>query len=108
MNETPHQGYAPVNGLSMYYEVRGAGDPLILLHGGVVGIEMFGPNPDALATRRQVIAVELQGHGRTADIIVSCATRPWPTTWPRSCSSSASVAPMCWDYRLAAARHFSS
>jgi len=68
MNATPHHGYAPVNGLSLYYEIRGTGQPLILLHGGVVGIEMFGPNLDALATTRQVVAVELQGHGRTADI----------------------------------------
>ena len=61
-------GYAPVNGLQMYYEIHGTGQPLILLHGGVVGIAMFGANVDALAKDRQVIAVELQGHGRTADI----------------------------------------
>ncbi|MCU1315345.1 MAG: lipolytic enzyme [Candidatus Acidoferrum typicum] len=61
-------GYAPVNGLKMYYEIRGAGEPLILLHGGVVGITMFGPNLDVLSQKRKVIAVELQGHGRTADI----------------------------------------
>jgi pimeloyl-ACP methyl ester carboxylesterase len=61
-------GYAPVNGLKMYYEIHGAGEPLILLHGGVVGITMFGPNLDALSQKRKVIAVELQGHGRTADI----------------------------------------
>lgn len=61
-------GYAPVDGLKLYYEIRGSGQPLILLHGGVVGITMFGPNLDALAEKRQVIAVELQGHGHTADI----------------------------------------
>ena len=61
-------GYAPVNGLKMYYEIHGAGEPLILLHGGVVGITIFGPNLDALSQKRKVIAVELQGHGRTADI----------------------------------------
>jgi len=61
-------GYAPVNGLKMYYEVHGTGEPLVLIHGGVVGITMFGPNVDALAKKRQVIAVELQGHGHTADI----------------------------------------
>jgi pimeloyl-ACP methyl ester carboxylesterase len=61
-------GYAPVDGLKLYYEIRGRGQPLILLHGGVVGITMFGPNLDALAEKRQVIAVELQGHGHTADI----------------------------------------
>ncbi len=61
-------GYAPVNGLGMYYEIHGAGEPLILLHGGVGGIEMFGPNLAALAKNRQVIAVDFQGHGHTADI----------------------------------------
>jgi len=61
-------GYAAVNGLNLYYEIRGTGEPLILLHGGVVGITMFGPNLAALAEKRRVIAVELQGHGHTADI----------------------------------------
>jgi pimeloyl-ACP methyl ester carboxylesterase len=61
-------GYAPVDGLKLYYEIRGAGEPLILIHGGVGGIAMFGNLPDTLARHRQVIAVELQGHGRTADI----------------------------------------
>ncbi len=61
-------GYAPVNGLSMYYEIHGAGKPLILLHGGVGGIDMFGPNLPALGKNRQVIAVDFQGHGHTADI----------------------------------------
>lgn len=61
-------GYAPVDGLKMYYEVHGNGQPLVLIHGGVVGISMFGGNVDALAKRRKVIAVELQGHAHTADI----------------------------------------
>lgn len=61
-------GYAPVNGLKIYYEIRGSGEPLILLHGGVLGITMFGPNLAALSEKRKVIAVELQGHGHTADI----------------------------------------
>jgi pimeloyl-ACP methyl ester carboxylesterase len=61
-------GYAPVDGLKMYYEIHGQGDPLVLIHGGVVGISMFGGNVDALANGRKVIAVELQGHARTADI----------------------------------------
>jgi pimeloyl-ACP methyl ester carboxylesterase len=60
--------YASVNGLSIYYEVHGTGEPLILLHGGVAGLEMFGPNLPALAKTHRVIAVDLQGHGRTADI----------------------------------------
>lgn len=62
-------GYAPVNGLEMYYEIHGSGDPILLLHGGVTTIETsFGHLVPALATSRKVIAVELQGHGRTADI----------------------------------------
>jgi pimeloyl-ACP methyl ester carboxylesterase len=60
--------YAPVNGLNVYYEIHGTGQPLILLHGGVGGIDMFGPNLPALSKKRKVIAVELQAHGRTVDI----------------------------------------
>jgi pimeloyl-ACP methyl ester carboxylesterase len=65
-------GYAPVNGLQMYYEVYGnpqAGRPLMLLHGGHHTIELsFGAVLPGLAASRLVIAAELQGHGRTADI----------------------------------------
>jgi pimeloyl-ACP methyl ester carboxylesterase len=60
--------YADVNGIKLYYETQGTGKPLILLHGGLGAIEMFGPNLPALAKGRQVVAVDLQGHGRTADI----------------------------------------
>ena len=60
--------YADVNGIRLYYEIHGAGRPLVLLHGGLGAIEMFGPNLPALAKGHQVIAVDLQGHGRTADI----------------------------------------
>jgi pimeloyl-ACP methyl ester carboxylesterase len=66
---SPQTGYAPVNGLKLYYEIHGdGGTPLVLLHGGAGGIRMFGPNVAALAEKRQVIGVELQGHGRTADV----------------------------------------
>jgi pimeloyl-ACP methyl ester carboxylesterase len=61
--------YAPVNGLQMYYEIHGSGRPLVLVHGALSGIgTSFGRILPALARTRQVIAVELQGHGRTADI----------------------------------------
>lgn len=60
--------YAEVNGINLYYETHGAGRPLILLHGGLGSGEMFGPLLPALSGRRQVIAPDLQGHGRTADI----------------------------------------
>lgn len=62
-------GYAPVNGLQLYYEVHGTGRPIVLLHGGVLTIDLcFGAVLPALAATRQVIALELQGHGHTADI----------------------------------------
>src|SRR5215471_18818435 len=60
--------YAPLNGLQLYYEIRGSGRPLVLLHGGLLTIDLsFGPLLEPLAASRQVIAVELQGHGHTAD-----------------------------------------
>ena len=61
-------GYAPVNGLNMYYEIFGQGQPLILLHGGFGSTGMFAPIMAALSEKRQVIAVDMQAHGRTADI----------------------------------------
>jgi pimeloyl-ACP methyl ester carboxylesterase len=60
--------YAKVNGINLYYEIHGAGRPLILLHGGLGSGETFGPVLTQLAQRHQVITVDLQGHGRTADI----------------------------------------
>lgn len=67
--EKPSTGYAPVNGFKMYYEVHGSGDPVVLLHGAFMSItnnwtEWIGE----LSKTRKVIAVEMQGHGRTADI----------------------------------------
>jgi pimeloyl-ACP methyl ester carboxylesterase len=60
--------YAPVNGLHLYYEIHGSGRPLVLMHGGLLTIDLnFGPLLEPLAANRQVIAVELQGHGHTAD-----------------------------------------
>jgi pimeloyl-ACP methyl ester carboxylesterase len=60
--------YAEVNGLKMYYEVHGTGEPLVVLHGAYMTIDRMGEVVPSLAESRQVIAVELQGHGRTADI----------------------------------------
>jgi pimeloyl-ACP methyl ester carboxylesterase len=63
------KGYANVNGLKMYYEVYGSGKPLVLLHGAFMTINSaYGMLIPELSKHRQVIAVELQGHGRTADI----------------------------------------
>src|SRR4051812_47495693 len=60
--------YAEVNGINLYYETHGTGPPLVLLHGGLMSGEMFGPILPALSERHQVIVPDLQGHGRTADI----------------------------------------
>jgi len=60
-------GHADVNGISLYHEVYGAGEPLVLLHGGLMTIPEMAAILEPLARTRKVIAVELQGHGRTAD-----------------------------------------
>jgi pimeloyl-ACP methyl ester carboxylesterase len=60
--------YASINGLQLYYEIHGTGRPLVLLHGGLMTIELnWAPLLAPLAESRRVIAVELQGHGHTAD-----------------------------------------
>lgn len=67
--EGPTTGYAPVNGLSMYYEVHGTGEPVVLLHGAFMTITSnWAGWIDELSRTRKVIAVEMQGHGRTADV----------------------------------------
>jgi pimeloyl-ACP methyl ester carboxylesterase len=67
--QAPVTGYAPVNGLRMYYEVHGKGEPVVLLHGSFMTITSNWPEMIAgLSKTRQVVAVEMQGHGRTADI----------------------------------------
>ena len=68
MNEHGH--YADIDGLKLYYETHGpesARPPVVLLHGGVGGIEMFGPNLAALANNHRLIAIDLEGHGRSGD-----------------------------------------
>jgi pimeloyl-ACP methyl ester carboxylesterase len=67
--QKPTTGYAPVNGLKMYYEVHGSGDPVVLLHGSFMTITNNWTGwIGELSKTRKVIAVEMQGHGRTADI----------------------------------------
>jgi pimeloyl-ACP methyl ester carboxylesterase len=67
--QQPTTGYAPVNGLKMYYEVHGSGDPVVLLHGSFMTITNNWTGWIAeLAKARKVIAIEMQGHGRTGDI----------------------------------------
>jgi pimeloyl-ACP methyl ester carboxylesterase len=63
----PHTtGYIPANGVNYWYEIRGTGEPLLLLHGGMFTTELFGPVLTMLAEKRRVIGVHLHGHGRTA------------------------------------------
>lgn len=70
-NASRQHGYAPVNGIDMYYEVHGDGaigsPPLLMLHGSFLTIALWGPLLPALAASRRVVAVELQGHGHTID-----------------------------------------
>src|SRR3979490_1062321 len=58
-------GHAAINGVNYYYAVYGAGEPLLLLHGGLGQIEMFGPNLTKLAQSRQGVGGDLHGHCRT-------------------------------------------
>jgi pimeloyl-ACP methyl ester carboxylesterase len=68
-NKEGKGSYTSVYRLTMYYEIHGTGKPLVLLHGGLATIDMmFGQLLPPLAQTRQVIAVELQAHGHTADI----------------------------------------
>jgi pimeloyl-ACP methyl ester carboxylesterase len=67
-NKDGQGGYASVNGLDIYYEIHGSGQPLVVLPGAFYTIEAMGEIVPQLAAARRVIAVELQGHGHTADI----------------------------------------
>jgi pimeloyl-ACP methyl ester carboxylesterase len=68
MPASAQSGYAPVNGIQMYYEIHGKGNPLVLIHGGGSTIQTtFGNILAILARQHQVIAVELQAHGHTSD-----------------------------------------
>jgi pimeloyl-ACP methyl ester carboxylesterase len=63
---TPRKkGYVAANGVNYYYEIHGRGEPMLLLHGGLGSIDMFGPVLPTFAKERQVIAIDLHGHGRT-------------------------------------------
>jgi pimeloyl-ACP methyl ester carboxylesterase len=66
--QKPTMGYAPVNGLKMYYEIHGSGEPVVMLHGAFMTISAWNDWVNELSKTRKVIAVEMQGHGRTADI----------------------------------------
>ena len=69
-------GYAEVNGIKLYHEIYGSGEPLVLIPGGLTTIGEIQGWVQALGKTRQVIAVEMQGHGHTADT-------DRPMTWPQ-------------------------
>ncbi|PYS92375.1 MAG: alpha/beta hydrolase [Acidobacteria bacterium] len=67
--QKPVTGYAPVNGLKMYYEIHGSGEPVVMLHGAFMAItDDWSVWISELAKTRKVIAIDMQGHGRTADV----------------------------------------
>jgi hypothetical protein len=77
-----------VNGMQMYYEVSGSGEPLVVLHGAYMNIETMGTIIPKLAKSHKVYALEFQGHGRTTDIdrpitYMNLATM-WPPSWTPS------------------------
>ncbi len=76
--------YAEVNGLKVYYEMHGQGKPLVLLHGAFATAEGWAPVLAAIGNRRQVIIIEQQGHGRTAD-------RDAPLSFDQSADDTAAV-----------------
>jgi pimeloyl-ACP methyl ester carboxylesterase len=65
--QSVRSGFADVNGIKLYHEIYGSGEPLVLIHGGLTTIGEMQGWIDPLATTRQVIAVEMQGHGHTAE-----------------------------------------
>src|SRR4051794_12507196 len=102
-------GYADVNGLHMYYEIHGdEGTPLVLLHGGVMTIELtYASLLPTLTQRHRVIGVDFQAHGRTADIDRDLTTPTWPATSSGCSTISASSGPTSPATAWAAARRWS-
>src|SRR4051812_14933252 len=66
MPKPSKSGHVEIDGINYYYAIYGKGEPLLLIHGGFGQIEMFGPNLTKLAQDRQVIGIDLQGHGRSS------------------------------------------
>ena len=64
--KTIKSGRIEVDGIQYHYQIRGPGAPLLLLHGGLGSVDMFAPIMPVLAAKRQIIGIDLQGHGRTA------------------------------------------
>src|SRR2546429_6294452 len=90
MNQDGRGSYAEVHGLKMYYEIHGAGFPLVLLHGGLSTIgTSFGKVLPGLARERQGIAIEQQAHGHTADSDRSL-------TYPHKANDTIALLPGLW------------
>ena len=85
--------YADVNGLSLYYEEHGSGEPLVLLHGGISAGEMFAPILPELAAGGGSSPSICRATATPPTSTARCARRRWPTTSPRSSSTSASSGP---------------
>lgn len=91
MNAKSKGRYAEINGLNMYYEIHGTGPALVLLHGGLTTIDTsFAAVLPVFAQSRQVIAVEQQAHGHTADIEDRTRAAPARTSIARSLNPSTS------------------
>ncbi len=72
----------PVDGAQLFYTARGAGRPLVLVHGGLAAGATWAPIAAALAGEFLVLTPDSRGHGRSTIPAVSCPTPPSPTTWP--------------------------
>lgn len=72
MSTSTSTGRVAVNGVELYYEIHGEGEPLVMLHGGVNPSDFFGAPLAAMAEERQVIAIHMRGHGLSTD-----ADAPW-------------------------------
>ena len=74
-------GRIEVDGIQYHYQIRGQGEPLLLLHGGLGSVDMFAPIIPVLSAKRQIIGVDLQGHGRTPLAVGPSAWRRWARIW---------------------------
>jgi pimeloyl-ACP methyl ester carboxylesterase len=83
--------YVQLGDVKTWYDESGTGDPLVLMHGGLVDARFFAPNIDALAARFRVYTPERRGQGHTPDVEGRSPTSSWPTTrsrsWKRSSAS---------------------
>ena len=81
--KTEKSGRIEVDGIQYHYQIRGGGAPLLLLHGGLGSVDMFAPIMPALAAKRQIIGIDLQGHGRTPLGSRPLRSRRWARKWRR-------------------------